>query len=130
MNRNVFSFDLNIAKLVHSLTSIGSSYLICGPIDVKLACSARKVFFLHKRAFVKVLDLRAVLCYTGKSNLRYSGAVPFRHLNMIIATLYTILSWIFSQCSFFKCVVILPYLLMLHTILQDIFCIHCNLLSW
>ena len=39
---------------------------------------------------MKVLDLRGLLCCTGRSDLRYGGAVPFRHLNMIVATLYMI----------------------------------------
>ena len=79
MNRNVFSFDLNTGMFVHSVTSTGSSFHIHEPADVKLPCSAREVFFLHTGTFVEVLDLRAVLCCTGGRDLRYGGAVPFRH---------------------------------------------------
>ena len=125
LNRCVFRDDLKLSIGWLVLTASGNEFQAIRQADMKddlwhwlfLKCAGGIALFAD--------NLRALECvFEGNKSAIYSGDSPLWHLYTSWHSLYTILSWIFSQWRPFSNGVTWSFFLRLQITQQPIFCIH------
>ena len=127
LNRYVLRRHLKMLMPVSSLSLMGKSFQILGPIEANELLWAIEVRDLVIGRRLLLEDLSEWLCVLITKHFRYSGASPCTQVWTMTATLYHILSFTFSQCKSIRRGVILSYFPVVWMILHAIFCMHCSL---
>ena len=131
LNKWVFSAHLKDSVVPCVLTDTGKLFQMWGPVDANE--DDLQSSFLQNLGTMLVNDDSCnllELCLVWIRSWRYFGAFPHLYLKASSAILYVICSLIFSQWNLFIPLLTWSYFPRFATILHDIFCTLCSLLSW